>query len=155
MLALQEAGYAVLIPFGENTRYDVVIDDGVRLARVQCKTGRLRKGAVRFPACSTYVHHARPRVPTRHYLGQIDFFGVHCPDTGCVYLVPIDEIPVRRQGALRVEPSKNNQRLRIRLAADYEIGSVAVRRVTAGDRVATLPFTAEPGASAGVPAPCA
>jgi hypothetical protein len=28
MLALQDAGYAVLTPFGENTRYDLVIDDG-------------------------------------------------------------------------------------------------------------------------------
>jgi len=46
MLALESAGYAVLLPFGENTRYDLVIDDGQRLARVQCKTGRLRGGAV-------------------------------------------------------------------------------------------------------------
>ena len=43
MIALQSAGYTVLLPFGENTRYDLVIDDGARLARVQCKTGRLRK----------------------------------------------------------------------------------------------------------------
>ena len=34
MLALRDAGYAVLVPFGENTRYDLVIDDGKSLARV-------------------------------------------------------------------------------------------------------------------------
>jgi hypothetical protein len=34
MLALSEAGYELLVPFGENTRYDLVVDDGVRLARV-------------------------------------------------------------------------------------------------------------------------
>ena len=38
MLALHEAGCAVFLPFGENTRYDLVIDDGVSLQRVQCKT---------------------------------------------------------------------------------------------------------------------
>jgi hypothetical protein len=45
MLALRELGYAVYVPFGENTRCDLVIDDGLRLFRVQCKTGRLRNGA--------------------------------------------------------------------------------------------------------------
>jgi PD-(D/E)XK endonuclease len=38
MLALRERGYWVLVPFGENTRYDLVIDDGCALQRVQCKT---------------------------------------------------------------------------------------------------------------------
>jgi len=51
-LALREAGYAIYMPFGENTRVDLVIDDGNELARVQCKTGRLRGGAVRFRTCS-------------------------------------------------------------------------------------------------------
>jgi hypothetical protein len=31
MAALQACGYAVLMPFGENTRYDLVIDSGARL----------------------------------------------------------------------------------------------------------------------------
>jgi PD-(D/E)XK endonuclease len=48
MMALRELGFAVLVPFGENTRYDLAIDDGERPARVQCKTGRLRFGAVRW-----------------------------------------------------------------------------------------------------------
>jgi hypothetical protein len=40
---LRSAGYDVLLPFGENTRYDLVIDDDGRLSRVQCRIkGRLR-----------------------------------------------------------------------------------------------------------------
>jgi hypothetical protein len=42
MLALRERGYGVYVAFGENTRADLAIDDGQRLLRVQCKTGRLR-----------------------------------------------------------------------------------------------------------------
>ena len=34
MLALQRSGYVVLTPFGENTRYDLVIEDGTSFARV-------------------------------------------------------------------------------------------------------------------------
>jgi hypothetical protein len=126
MLALEWAGYDLLVPFGENTRYDLVIDDGATLARVQCKTGRLRAGAVRFPVCSTYGHHMRPGDSRRHYHGQVDYFAIYCPETAGVYLVPINDLPIRVKGALRVDAPRNGQRRRIRLAADYEIGRVGV-----------------------------
>jgi len=45
------------VPFGENTRYDLVVDDGLRLGRVQCKSGQLVSGVVRFKTASTYAHH--------------------------------------------------------------------------------------------------
>jgi hypothetical protein len=105
---------------------DVVIDDGDRLARVQCKTGRLREGAVVFNVCSCYGHHMRPGESRRDCLGQIEYFGVHCPDTAKVYLVPIDDLNVRSAARLRVEPVRNGQRSGIRDAADYEIGRVTV-----------------------------
>ena len=49
MLALHDAGYQVSTPFGENTRYDLVLDDGTTLTRLQCKTGQdaARRGGVR------------------------------------------------------------------------------------------------------------
>ena len=87
MTALIDAGFSVFLPFGENTRYDLIIDNGNALARVQCKTGRLRQGAVRFRTSSTYAHHPNPGYVTRDYLGQIDYFAVYCPDTGGIYLV--------------------------------------------------------------------
>jgi len=34
MLALRNGGFTVSVPFGENTRYDLVVDDGLRLGRV-------------------------------------------------------------------------------------------------------------------------
>jgi hypothetical protein len=124
MLALDEAGYHVAIPFGENTRYDLVIDDGVQLGRVQCKTGRLREGAVRFKACSLYAHHLNPKITSRDYLGEIDYFAVYCKETGGVYLIPIEEMPSRWEAALRVCPARNGQVRGIRQAADYEIGRI-------------------------------
>jgi PD-(D/E)XK endonuclease len=139
MQALHLAGYVVLVPFGENVRYDLVIDDGTQLARVQCKTGRLRAGAVRFAVCSTYGHHMNPGHARRDYRGQVDYFAVYCPETTGVYLVPIDDLHVRSHGALRVEPSRNGQRRRIRYAADYEVARIALTttqepRVSSGAR---------------------
>ncbi len=124
MLALQEAGYEISVPFGENVRYDLVVDDGSRLARVQCKTGRLRDGAVRFATCSSYAHHAHPLEARRDYLGQIDFFAVFCPETAGVYLIPIEHVEAKNRASLRVEPSRNSQQRRIRPASGYEVATV-------------------------------
>jgi hypothetical protein len=126
MLALRELGFAVLVPFGENTRYDLVIDDGAKMAKVQCKTGRLRKGAVLWSMCSNYGHQKNPRVVHRDYQGEVDYFGVFCPETQGVYLIPIADVPMRRQGSLRVTPPKNNQQKSIRGARQYEIGRVGI-----------------------------
>jgi PD-(D/E)XK endonuclease len=127
MLALRMAGLKVLVPFGENTRYDLVVDEGMRFARIQCKTGRLRRGAIQFNVCSTYGHHQRPGNVRRGYDGEIDYFAVFCPDNDGVYLVPFGELQVRTQAALRVEPSRNRQTRNVRLAGDYEVGRVAIR----------------------------
>jgi hypothetical protein len=126
MIALRELGYTISVPFGENARYDLVIDDGNDLLRVQCKTGRLRNGAVRFSTCSTYVHHKTPRAPQRSYLGEIDYFAVYCRETAGVYLIPIRAVPTSREGALRIDPARNGQRRHVRPAPNYQIGEVAL-----------------------------
>ena len=126
MLALREAGFVLYVPFGENTRCDLIIDDGTRLLRVQCKTGRLREGAVRFATCSSYAHHPNPKMTSRHYQGEIDLFAVYCPQTGGVYLVPIEDVPLKRLAALRIEAARNGQKVGVRPAAPYEVACVPV-----------------------------
>ena len=42
LAAFVERGFEVLLPWGTNHRYDMVLDLGERVLRVQCKTGRLR-----------------------------------------------------------------------------------------------------------------
>jgi hypothetical protein len=135
MLALRERGHGVYVAFGENTRADLVIDDGEKLLRVQCKTGRLRRGAVEFATASTYGHHRNPRVIRRTYTGEIDLFAVYCLETSGVYLVPIQDVPTKSYACLRVNPSLNNQYRYVRFAQQYEIGNVSL--------------TAGPGARAG------
>lgn len=143
MLALREAGFAVLTPFGENTRYDLVIDDGDKLSRIQCKTGRLRGGAVLFSTCSCYGHHMNPGTSRRDYHGQIEYFAVYCAETGWVYLIPIESMPTKSAGSLRVEPPQNNQRRCVRWAADYELLQLAMARP---GQLATAGLGGRPGA---------
>jgi hypothetical protein len=116
------------LPFGENTRYDLVIDDGARLVRVQCKTGRLRSGAVMFSTASTYGHHRRQSSSRRAYDGEVDYLAVYCASTGGVYLVPIEHVPTRTAATLRINPARNGQRVGVRVAAEYGVAAVRVER---------------------------
>ncbi len=120
---LVQAGRLVLVPFGENQRYDLVIEDDGQFTRVQCKTGRLRAGAIRFPTVSSTCHHPNNqgmRFYQHGYRGQADLFGVYCPDNDRVYLVPVSDVGTR-SGALRIDPPLNNQAKRIRWAREYEL----------------------------------
>jgi hypothetical protein len=132
MLALQSIGCVVSVPFGDNARYDLVIDEGSRLARVQCKTGRLRLGAVEFSTASSYVHLPSPRDSHRTYQGEIDYFAVYCPHTAGVYLIPIDDVAARRRARLRIDSPRNCQKKRIRLASRYEVFTVRIGEVAPG-----------------------
>jgi hypothetical protein len=142
MFALHAAGYSISVPFGENTRYDLLLDDGETIARVQCKAARFRGGAVWFKTSSSYAHHPNPK-PRRSYRGEIDYFGVHCWETGGVYLVPVDAVPPT-DGCLRVEPSRNGQTKGTRPAEDYEVARLHAWVTGPNPRV-----TKEPGAISG------
>ena len=126
MFALRLRGASIFVPFGENTRCDLIVEEHGRLSRIQCKTGRLRDGAVLFNTCSSYAHHPNPKILKRDYSGEIDEFAVFCPDRGSVYRVPIEDAATARRGTLRVEPARNCQSKRIRLAAAYEIARFEV-----------------------------
>jgi hypothetical protein len=123
MFGLRASGYELYVPFGENTRCDLIADDGERLLKVQCKSGRLRRGAVVFKVCSSYAHHRNATRPQRDYHGEVDAFGVYCRETNAIYLVPINEVG-SHQASLRVDPPRNAQRKKIRMAAHYEIGRI-------------------------------
>jgi hypothetical protein len=85
-----------------------------------------KAGAVVIRTCSTYGHHPNPKVVRRDYEGQIDDFAVYCPELGSVYLIPIEDVPTRTSAMLRVNPPRNGQLKRIRLAAAYEVAKIDV-----------------------------
>ena len=123
----------VSLPFGENQRYDLIADDGKRLWKIQCKTGRLRNGVIWFNSCSSSYHHPSSRsyeFSQHSYYGEADLFGVYCPENQEVYLVPVDEIGKRR-GSLRVAATRNSQERRIRWAEPYKLPAVGKKEPSA------------------------
>ena len=114
LAALVDAGYGVLMPFGEGHPYDLVVSVEDAFVRVQCQTAWRIEGCLRFNTRAT--DHGQGR---QSYHGRADVFGVYFPDNRRVYLVPVAEM--RSDGRLRLEPTRNNQRRGVRFARDYEI----------------------------------
>ncbi len=120
MGACARKGYLVLKPFGDNLRYDFVLDDGEIFYRVQCKTGRVLNGVtILFPVCSSSMHRGGVR---RGYAGQIEFFGVYAPEIDQCFLVPFSDVQHCRSSAnLHLGTPRNGQLKKVRPAEKYRI----------------------------------
>lgn len=113
---LVELGYAVSIPFGNNQRYDLIVDDGT-LTRVQVKTARYKSGCIVMPTASkngfTGVR--------SDYTGSIDEFIGYCPENDTCYRVPIESAP-STYIQLRIDPPLPGASLaRVRYAKDFQL----------------------------------
>lgn len=109
----------VLAPFGEHSRYDLVVDVSGKFIRLQCKTGRLRNGVIKFSTASSVNNFSKKPGRKTYTNEEIDLFGVYCFETNKVYYIPIS-ICNGSQMDLRVEPTKNNQNEGIHYAVDFE-----------------------------------
>lgn len=125
MSRLLQVGYMVLTPFGESSRYDLVIEDADGgFWRVQCKTAWLSGDCtyIRFNTASNHYHYKGGRTTNarRNYQGQIEYFAVFSPDTDKVYLIPVDHVGTTQAHLRLVKTTAKNQH-GIRMAIDYEL----------------------------------
>jgi hypothetical protein len=116
----------VLRPLSEGGRYDLGIDIGHRILRVQCKWTRLRSGI--FTArCITSRHTPQGYVRTTYSGDEVDAIAVYVSDVDECYLIPITEAAGRSSLSLRLEPTGNNQAMHVRWARHYEFAA-SIRR---------------------------
>lgn len=110
-----KAGFRVCIPFGSGGSYDLAVDTGTRIVKVQVKTATLEKGCV---LCRTRRRNANyDRTMRRYERGEVDYFAIYCPKLNEVYGISFDE--ARTCASLRTEPTLNKQKKYIRWARDY------------------------------------
>jgi len=94
---------------GEGGRYDLIIDAGQQLLRVQCKWSPLQ-GAV-VPVRCRSTRRAREGLRARGYTSEeIDAYAAYCPELDACYFIPIHRFPDQGGIHLRVGPAKNAQR---------------------------------------------
>jgi len=105
---LMELGDTVLTPFGENCDYDLVIDDGVELRRVQVKTGRMEDGKVVASLSRTRVN-SKGSTRKNYDDGSIDAFVIYCHDNDAAYWVDLEDAG-KVQISIRVDPPHERHR---------------------------------------------
>lgn len=119
-----ELGYTVLVPQNP-CRYDMVIDTGDKMLKVQVKTCNTtrRSGGIAFKTCSSHFVKGE-HTQTSYKKDNIDYFCTYY-NNEC-YLVPVEECGTDRK-FLRLDASKNGQTKNIAFAKDY-VASDVLRR---------------------------
>lgn len=111
-------GIKVSIPYGEDCKYDFILDVNGHLLKVQCKTSQKLENLEGFSfKCESVVVTTKRITATKYTLNDIDFFATM--DENQCYLVPVEECGVRK--TLRYCYPSNGQKKGISLAENYKL----------------------------------
>jgi len=120
LTAFYELGHKVSIPYGENCRYDFILDVNGHLLKIQVKTSKsVSDECFSFATRSTRVN-SQGCISTTYTKKDIDYFATF--HNGKCYLVPVEECGVEKK--LRYCYPSNGQKKGICLAQDYELQKV-------------------------------
>ncbi len=121
----------VLHPRQEGLRYDLALELGHRLLRVQCKWATRIGDVVRVNTRTSRLTNAG-HVRTTYTRAEIDAVAAYCADLDECYLLPILDIEGQSMVHLRLHPARNNQTAGVKMAEQYRFGA----RAQLGERVA-------------------
>lgn len=111
-------GYGISIPFGDNEKYDLIVDDDGTLYRIQCKTAwRTKVGTIRFNTRSQTTRDGEYYQST--YYGEIDAFVVWYPGDQQLFWINISDAPASQMD-LRYEADIDHPS--INWAEEFEFG---------------------------------
>ncbi len=127
VLAATRLPVPVLRPVSEHGRYDLALEIGDRLWRVQCKWGRLTE---RADAISVHLSTCRCTptgyVRTAYTADEIDAIAVYCLELDRCFLLPMSAVAEQRTLRLRLAAARNGQQACITLADDFDFeGAIA------------------------------
>jgi hypothetical protein len=120
-----ELGFGVALPFADE-RYDLILDLGARLLRVQCKWA-VQRGAVIVVTCRTNRRGPGGFIRTVYRDDEIDAIAAYCAATDNCYLLPGTLSIGRTAVQLRLAPPRNNQQRKINWAHQFELGATLAK----------------------------
>jgi hypothetical protein len=113
-----EYGFYVSFPFGDNAPYDLIVDNGVKLFKVQCKTAFRQKDNQLEVKFERRVGSKRNKSQSYQDL-DIDFICAYSLEYKKVFLLDLKEFKNVNSVCLRVTPPLNNMKKGINFAEDY------------------------------------
>jgi hypothetical protein len=118
-LAAVKLGIDVYSPLHEGGRYDLIFDLPGRLTRVQCKWAP-RHGDVVIVRCYSSRRNRDGLLRRIYGEGEIDAFAAYCPEIARCFFLPYELFVRRTQVQLRLGRPKNNQKLGVNWADDFD-----------------------------------
>ena len=118
--AAAKMGIDVYLPVMDGSRCDLILDIAGRLVRVQCKWAN-RVGAVVAVRCYSSRRTGTGFTRRSYTPAEIDALVAFCPELDRCYYLPLAEFGERREIQLRLTAPRNNQRVGINWAEEYEL----------------------------------
>lgn len=109
----------ILMPFGDNQRYDLVVEENGRFITVQCKTGRITKTGFLFQTSSSNWNSGK----ISKYTNEVDIFAVYLRENKKVYIFNVNNC-LSTTCSVRFKESvyRNNKIPKIAINHEYQNG---------------------------------
>ena len=112
---LKQNGFNVLIPWGEDNRYDLVSEKNGVFKRIQVKYVTPKNGTLNVSIRSSNNYNII------HYSSRdVDVIAAYYPKENKVYFIPLNSTRNISSCKLRLKPTKNKQKKYIIMASKYE-----------------------------------
>lgn len=117
-----DCGFLVSTPYGDNGRYDLIVDVNGNLLRIQVKTSSIwlnssgEEAGIKF-SCKSARIHTKTSYSKRYTKEEIDYFATYWNHQ--VYVVPVEE--TANEKIIHFYESKNNQDYKMSFLEDYTI----------------------------------
>lgn len=113
-----KAGFVVSAPLSNNARYDLIIDNGEKIYRVQVKTTESVKDEKMIFATKTTNYSKGNWKSTRYSINEVDIFYLYCLENDWRGLY-IPENEILTQLNIRFTPPKSGQKVGIKMQEDF------------------------------------
>lgn len=100
-------GWIISKPYGDNCRYDAILDRGNGLERIQVKSSTFstERGAIQAATRRIYNNQTKGQICNTYTKKDIDAFVIYSPELDKLYFVPIEEQENKKYINIRVTSS--------------------------------------------------
>lgn len=121
ILYFTKLGYQVSLPYGGQARYDFILDLGIKLLKIQVKTPTTNddNDYIEIECCNSHLSKGK-YIKKTYTENDVDYFATFFNNT--CYLIPANECNTCKK--LRFTQPKNNQKINVYYAKDYEASLV-------------------------------
>lgn len=114
-----ELGFIVSIPYGNNSRYDLLVDTGNHIWKIQCKTAKLNENGSYNVIVSNGVHTATTHKVKHYTKEEIDFIVTIIENQ--LVVIPVELVENSRSKVFRTTLPKYGSKSSCNLIQDYTV----------------------------------